>query len=70
IIFFIDYFRQCCAELCKRLIRCVFNYTMIPVFWNLFRGIYAREKTHWVIVFADSGCGWWRRVIAGAKSLT
>lgn len=37
---------------------------------QLIRGIYAREKTHWVIVFADSGCGWWRRVIAGAKSLT
>ncbi len=28
-----------------------------------------RGKTHWVIVFADSGCGWWRRVIAGAKAL-
>ena len=37
---------------------------------ELIRGIYAREKTHWVNVFADSGCGWWRRVIAGAKSLT
>ncbi|MCZ4965909.1 hypothetical protein O6A29_01170 [Escherichia coli] len=61
------------AGLARRLekdYRCVFNYTMISVFWNLFRGIYAREKTHWVIVFADSGCGWWRRVIAGAKSLT
>lgn len=23
---------------------------MISVFWNLFRGIYARKKTHWVIV--------------------
>ncbi|AAN80745.1 hypothetical protein i14_2105 [Escherichia coli str. 'clone D i14'] len=43
---------------------------MVSVSWNLIRGIYAREKTHWVIVFADSGCGWWRRVIAGAKSLT
>ncbi|MED9498209.1 hypothetical protein RCN67_21315, partial [Escherichia marmotae] len=58
-----------CAEFSELLICCVFIYTTGSVYWNLIRGIYAREKTHLVIFFAHGSSGGWRWVIAGAKNV-